>query len=250
MLPNILKKVKNKITGKNNSANEYTDMETEFKAIYEFCKPYTMTTIERMYALFKAVEYIAKNNIEGDFIECGVWRGGSTMLMAKSLLYFGISNRKIYLYDTYEGMSAPTSIDVTHEGNSAQKLMQEQIENKKNASVWAIAGLEDVKKNLLSTAYPEKQLIFVKGKVEDTIPETISTQIALLRLDTDWYESTRHELIHLYPVLVNKGVLIIDDYGHWRGSREATDQYFKETKQSILLNRIDYTGRLGIKVNF
>ena len=169
--------------------------------------------------------------------------------VAKSLIHFGISDRKIYLYDTYEGMSEPTSKDVTHEGNSAQTLLQEETSNKKNASIWAIAGLEDVKKNLHLTAYPEKQLIFVKGKVEDTIPETIPAKISLLRLDTDWYESTRHELIHLYPVLVNKGVLIIDDYGHWRGSREATDQYFKQTEQCILLNRIDYTGRLGIKVN-
>ena len=248
-MQNIVNKVKNKLKGKNNSSYAYSDMEPAFMKICEFCKPYTMTTIERMYAIFKAVQYITENNIEGDFVECGVWRGGSSMMIAKALIHFGVSDRKIYLYDTYEGMSAPTSKDVTHEGNSAQTLLEEEISNKKNASIWAIAGLEDVKKNLHLTAYPEKQLIFVKGKVEDTIPKTIPAKISLLRLDTDWYESTRHELIHLYPVLVNKGVLIIDDYGHWRGSREATDQYFKQTQQSILLNRIDYTGRLGLKVN-
>ncbi len=249
MMQNIVTKVKNKLQGKNNSPVTYSDMEPAFMKICEFCKPYTMTTTERMYAIFKAVQYIIENNIEGDFVECGVWRGGSSMMIAKSLIHFGVSDRKIYLYDTYEGMSTPTSKDVTHEGNSALTLLQEETNNKNNASIWAIAGLEDVKKNLLLTAYPEKQLIFVKGKVEDTIPKTIPAKISLLRLDTDWYESTRHELIHLYPVLVNKGVLIIDDYGHWRGSREATDQYFKQTEQCILLNRIDYTGRLGIKVN-
>jgi hypothetical protein len=104
-----------------------------------------------------------------------------------------------------------------------------------------------VKLNIESTNYPKNLVHFVKGKVEDTIPQTMPEKIAILRLDTDWYESTYHELKHLFPKLVKGGIIIIDDYGHWKGAREAVDQYFTENGIHILLNRIDYTGRIGIK---
>ena len=107
--------------------------------------------------------------------------------------------------------------------------------------------MDEVRRNLFSTGYPENQLSFVEGPVEETIPETVPDKIALLRLDTDWYESTLHELRHLYPLLSEGGVLIIDDYGHWKGAREATDQYLREESPKILLNRIDMTCRLGVK---
>jgi len=101
----------------------------------------------------------------------------------------------------------------------------------------------------LSTKYPKDNLIFVKGKVENTIPAIIPDKISILRLDTDWYESTYHELVYLFPKLVKDGVLIIDDYGHWKGAREAINRYFQEKKIKILLNRIDYTSRIAIKSN-
>jgi hypothetical protein len=97
------------------------------------------------------------------------------------------------------------------------------------------------------TNYPQDKLNYVVGKVEDTIPETLPRKIALLRLDTDWYESTLHELNHLYPLLTEGGVLIIDDYGHWQGAKKAVDEYIEKNKLKILLNRIDYTGRIAIK---
>jgi len=104
-----------------------------------------------------------------------------------------------------------------------------------------------VRRNMLGTRYPEKKIHLIKGKVEDTVPQHAPEKIALLRLDTDWYESTKHELVHLYPRLVPNGVLIIDDYGHWQGAREAVDEYFAGQKFKPLLNRLDYTGRLVIK---
>jgi hypothetical protein len=70
-----------------------------------------------------------------------------------------------------------------------------------------------------------------------------------LRLDTDWYESTKHELTHLFPKLIQNGILIIDDYGHWEGCRKATDEYFEEKNIKIMLNRIDYTGRVAINTH-
>jgi hypothetical protein len=88
----------------------------------------------------------------------------------------------------------------------------------------------------------------VKGKVEETIPGVVPAQIALLRLDTDWYESTYHELTHLYPLLSKNGVLIIDDYGYWEGCRKATDQFLKENHLDLLLQRLDSTGRLALNV--
>ena len=87
---------------------------------------------------------------------------------------------------------------------------------------------------------------FVQGMVEETIPAGAPEKIALLRLDTDWYESTHHEMVHLFPRISDGGVLIIDDYGHWAGARRAVDEYFHEHNIAILLNRLDYTGRIGI----
>lgn len=211
-------------------------IDSEFEDIYRKCKDYTATSKERMYALFKAVEYIVKSKIPGDFVECGVWKGGSVMVIAHTLIKHNEINRKIYLYDTFEGMSEPTKEDVSVDGKSAYIYWKKlQI------------SLDEVKKNVFSTGYPKENLIFIKGKVEDTIPKTIPKKISILRLDTDWYESTYHELSHLFPLIVNKGVLIIDDYGYWTGSKKAVDKYF--INRSLLLNRIDYTGRIGIKMD-
>ena len=221
-------------------------MEKDFMKIYKRCKDYTTTSIERMYALYKAVEYIVKSNIKGNFVECGVWKGGSTMIIALTLLSMKEKNRKIYLYDTFSGMTKPTEKDKTISSSypviDKWKKYQANDHNK-----WAFSPLEDVKDNMLSTGYPPLNLVFVKGKVEDTIPRIIPSKIALLRLDTDWYESTYHELKYLFPLLINKGVLVIDDYGYFTGAKEAVDKYVKENNIKILLNRIDYTGRLGIK---
>ena len=224
------------------------DMEKEFIEIYNRCSSYTMTSIERMYALYKGVEYICQNNIKGDFVECGVWRGGSSMVMALSLMKFNNVENKIFLYDTFEGMSEPTGKDIDLHGKSADELLAQHSKTNDINSVWCYETLDEVKKNLESTGYPKENLVFVKGKVENTIPETIPAQISLLRLDTDWYESTSHEMKQLYPLLEASGVLIIDDYGHWSGSRKAVDEYFSQSDQQILLNRIDYTGRIGIKL--
>lgn len=217
-----------------------------FLNILRQCRPYTMTSIERMYALYNSVRYIIHNNIEGDFVECGVWRGGSSMFVALTLLSMNITDRMIYLYDTFEGMSAPTENDVDFKGINANNLLKQNIQDKEN-SVWCLADMQDVKNNMVLTNYPIINIHFVKGKVEDTIPQNIPEKnIAILRLDTDWYESTLHELKYLYPKLISKGVLIIDDYGHWEGCRKAVDEYF--TSSTLLLNRIDYTGRVAIKV--
>lgn len=221
------------------------DMEEEFKEIYYKVKPYTMTSIERMYALYKATEYIAKKNLPGSIVECGVWKGGSAMIAALTLMSLKKTERDIYLYDTYEGMSKPTEKDVRFTGISAKGKWRKS--KKSNHNAWCYSPLEEVRNNLFSTGYPKERIHFIKGKVEETIPKTIPKAIALLRLDTDWYESTYHELRFLYPLLSPEGILLIDDYGCWQGAREAVDTFFSKDAQPIYFNRIDYTGRIGVK---
>jgi O-methyltransferase len=223
-----------------------SDMEEDFREIWKLAQNFTMTSIERGYSLFKSVEYIIKNNIPGDFVECGVWKGGSCMIIAMTLSLIGDTGRKIYLYDTYEGMSEPTEEDViSWNGRSVlEKWEEDKSGLKDNFGSWAV-GLEVVKSNISKTNYPVDNLVFIPGDVTQTLKEIIPDKIALLRLDTDWYASTVEELEVLYPVLVEKGVLIIDDYGHFDGARKAVDEYF--FSRPILLNRIDYTGRIGIK---
>jgi hypothetical protein len=226
----------------------YSDIkDSEFWEIYNLCKPYTMTSVERMYALFCSINYILKNKIPGSFVECGVWRGGSSMLIAKMFANRNIVDRKIYLFDTFEGMPNPTDYDSDYSGKSASSLLKKNRSNKQE-SVWCLADLSDVQNNMRLTNFPEEKIIYIKGKVEITVPTSVLNEnIALLRLDTDWYESTKHELIHLFPKLEDNGILIIDDYGHWEGCRKAVDEYFLENEINILLNRIDYTGRIGVK---
>lgn len=203
-----------------------------------------MTTRERQYALYKAVEYIVVNQIEGDIVECGVWKGGSSMLIADALVRMHDSGRALYLYDTFAGMSEPSEIDVSSGVRALDKWKERQGDG---CNTWDYAPLEEVKKNLAQTGYPEQNIHYVIGKVEDTIPATMPETISLLRLDTDWYESTKHELTHLFPRLSKDGVIIIDDYGHWEGAKAAVDEYLKENGVRLFLNSIDDTGRLAIK---
>ena len=212
--------------------------------IYRKVEPYTMTSVERVVTLVRAVKYVIGNGIEGDFVECGVWRGGSMMAVAHVLKGMRETGRGLFLFDTFTGMSEPSDRDAQFDGPAASNLLAAST---KDSPVWACASLEDVTTNLASTGYPMENVHFIQGKVEDTIPQKAPAGICLLRLDTDWYESTKHELSHLYPRLARNGILIIDDYGHWRGAREATDEYFGQSKPAPFLHRIDYTGRLIIK---
>ena len=218
----------------------------EFMRLYLQCKPYTMTSIERMYCLYQSLNYIIENKIPGDCVECGVWKGGSSMLMALVLKEKGETWRKIYLYDTFEGMSEPTETDKNFLGEPAKKLLETQEKND-NASVWCYSSMDEVSANLSKTAYPIENLILIKGKVEETLNTTLPNQVALLRLDTDWYESTKIELQRLFPLTVTKGVVIFDDFGHWEGAKKAVMEYFSQSPIKPLLQRIDETGRIMVK---
>lgn len=217
-------------------------------ALYEKLTPFTMTSAERMCGLIGAVRYVVQNQIPGDIVECGVWRGGSMMSVAHTLLALGDTNRHLYLFDTFAGMTAPTDKDRSQYGEGDPQTHYAKSLSADGVSNWSYASLEEVKRNLLSTGYPADKLHFIKGPVENTLPEHAPGGISLLRLDTDFYASTKHELTHLFPRLARTGVLILDDYGHWEGQKTAVDEYLKEHRIPLLLSRLDYTGRIGIKV--
>jgi hypothetical protein len=223
------------------------DFDDEAIEILRTVKPYTMTSVERQFALIQAVRYVVRANIPGSIVECGVWRGGSMMAVAHTLKRLTDDGRDLYLFDTYEGMTRPTDLDICCDGKPAL-IKFERTNKTSDTSDWCYASIEEVQRNLVSTGYNTNRLKFIKGKVEDTLPRSAPNQISLLRLDTDWYESTRHELIHLFPRLSAGGVLIIDDYGHWQGSKKATDEYLAQNNIFILLNRIDSTGTIAVKL--
>jgi len=208
-------------------------------------QPFTLTGVDRIVSLIRAVDHVQRAGIPGCIVECGVWKGGSMMTVAETLVAARDTSRHLYLFDTFDGMSEPTGEDQTPDGISAAAHLS-HTEN--TSGYWCRSGLEEVRSNMLSTRYPESLLHFVPGKVEETIPaQAPPAPIALLRLDTDWYESTRHELEHLFARMHQGGVLIIDDYGHWEGARKATDEFLAAQPRPYFLHRIDYTGRLVVK---
>jgi O-methyltransferase len=221
-----------------------TDLEPEFLGLYEKCKAYTMTPWERMYALYMAVRYLVENDIAGDLVECGVWRGGSMRLAAMTLMALGRTDRRLFLYDTFDGMTKPGREDVDLHGEEA---INSWNQNQRNQTKWMYTSIEDVTEAMAATGYPMDKIKFIKGPVEQTIPGTMPGAIAMLRLDTDWHSSTKHEIEHLYPMLTRHGVLIVDDYGHYRGSRKAIDEYFDRVGMRPLLHRTDYACRIAIR---
>lgn len=219
-----------------------------YQGLLEKVRKATMTSDERLIALCDAVHYICNAQIAGDVVECGVWKGGSMMAAASCLIERAANDRKLWLYDTFCGMSEPTNRDVDFLGNSASELMQ-QSDPSQSDSIWCSAELQEVKSNMESTGYPKDMINYITGPVEETLDRgPLPGQIALLRLDTDWYESTKIEMEQLFPRLSDGGVLIIDDYGHWEGCRKAVDEYLRDNGIHLLLHRIDYTGRMGIKL--
>jgi len=218
------------------------DFRSDEREIFQAVRPLTMTGPERVYVLIQAVRYLTRAAIPGAVIECGVWKGGSMAAVARTLLQMKDVSRDLYLFDTFQGMTEPGTADLDYSGKPASKIWAEAN------GTWCDAPLEQVKNVLYATGYPKEKIHFIEGRVEDTIPASAPESIALLRLDTDWYESTRHELIHLFPRLIRAGVLIIDDYGHWQGSRKACDEYFEQNGVPILLNRIDVGGRIAIRL--
>lgn len=221
------------------------DLPAEFLAIHEQAARFGGPSIERNFALYAAVQYVARHDIPGDLVECGVHHGASCAIMALTLKALGATDRRIFLYDTFRGMPEPGEQDV--DVHNAPARDQWQAAQRDDHNEWAYGPLPQVRENMRSTGYPFQKFVFVEGLVEQTIPAVVPESIAILRLDTDWYESTWHELVHLYPRLAQRGILLIDDYGAWKGARDATDKYLAQNRIPMYLARIDSTGRIGVK---
>ena len=212
-------------------------------------RPFTMTSAERLWSLLNAVRYVVNENIPGDFAECGVWRGGSVMAMAKELGRINVTDRKIWLYDTFAGMTEQTNNDIEAGTGVTASEMLSTTDIGDGNNVGCVAGRADVEANVRSTGYPFENFTFVEGDVAVTLLSAVPDQIALLRLDTDWYESTRIGLEVMYPRLAVGGVCILDDYGHWQGARKAVDEYFEALGHRPYMHPIDYSGRVFIKTH-
>jgi O-methyltransferase len=221
------------------------EMARRHERIYRAVRPYTMTSFERIAALCQSIAHLEANGIGGTVVECGVWRGGSMMAAAFSLLHLESTTRQLYLFDTYTGMPEPRPFDRDRDGRPASDWLRDPTAA--GDMVRACCDLQTVRQAMLRTRYPWKKIVFVPGRVEEVLPAEAPAKIALLRLDTDWYESTYHELEHLWPRLALGGVLIVDDYGHWQGARRAVDEYFARHRLTLPLHTIDYTGRLVVK---
>jgi hypothetical protein len=202
---------------------------------------YSMTNNLRMFTLIKAFKYIIKNKIKGDFVECGVWKGGNLILLQNLIEKYAIYNKKIYAYDTFMGMSKFSKSDYTDNFVHASDVL------KADKKTLCYSSLEDFKNNFYSNTKFNKNLTIIKGEVEKTLREkkNVPKKISILRLDTDYYSSTKIELEILWPRLSKGGILIIDDYGYWRGCKKAVDEFFY--KKDPLLLHIDESCRILIK---
>ena len=221
--------------------NNFYSKDTFFSNLLNKVKNYTMTNPRRIFYLYNSVIHVVNNNIKGDIVECGVWKGGSIMTIALTLIKKK-SNKKIFLYDTFSGMSPPTKNDYLFSDKT--KLAKELLKN--DEYLKCIANISEVRKNVLKTKYPKNKFKFVVGDVKQTLKKIYPKKISILRLDTDWYESTKIELNVLYPKLSKGGILIIDDYKTWGGCKKAVDEYFKNKKNIFFIN-IDNEALLGIK---
>ena len=233
-----------------NIEQEFPDSNNFEKELFEIISGYTMTSHERIFALMKSINFVKHNNVDGDFVECGVWRGGNLILFQKMIEKLNLNNRKIFAYDTFTGMSEPGKSDLNIDNEKAEDILntlyKKGVDPEKNI-IFAKCSLESVKKNFEKNTGGNDKLICIKGKVEDTlkIKNNLPTKISLLRLDTDWYESTKIELEVLFPLLSKNGILIIDDYGYWKGSKKAVDEYFQD--KDVNLFKIDFTSRYLFK---
>jgi len=214
----------------------------DFMRLFEQVKPYTMTSVEALFALYSGVNYVLDRNIPGDFVECGVWRGGSSLLVALMLKEKAIKDRKVILYDTFSGMPTPTEFDIDKYGRSGFEMIKDYADD----IGWCYASFADVSK-IFSDQNFDFAVELVEGDVMTTLHTHIPPVISLLRLDTDWYESTALEYELLYPSLSVGGVLIIDDYGVWAGSRKATDDYFAKVPKPLIV-RVDKEVRISVKL--
>src|SRR5271165_964761 len=227
--------------------HRYKDFTTDEYNIVKAVACRSLSSPEAVVSLIRSIRYILANNIPGDFVECGVYCGGSIEVMIRTLQLFNCE-RQIYGYDTFDGMPQPGKLDYEYGTGYAMDTWNTLRDgDKTEGSNWVKCGIEEVARYISNLGYPKCNTYLIKGMVEDTIPKCAPKEIALARFDTDFYQSTQHEFNHLYPLIASGGVLIIDDYGAFQGSFMATEEYIHNHKLRAYLHRVDEHVRMLVK---
>lgn len=190
----------------------------------------TMIGLKRMENLKYCIQEALSNNVPGDFIETGVWRGGSTIFMRAVLKAYGVTDRIVWVADSFEGLPRP----------DAEKYPLDHGDRHWTYNNLKVS-LEDVKSNFEKYSMLDGQVKFLKGWFKDTLNEAPIDKLAVIRLDGDMYESTMDAVKPLYPKLSPGGFLIVDDYG-LPGCKQAIEDYRKEHGITDTVQKIDYTG--------
>ena len=184
------------------------------------CWPYTVLGIAAMYNYYSALKFIERAGLEGAIVECGVFMGGSALFAARMLKAAG-STRPLIAMDTFYGFARN---DPERDIDYAGKVVCKPNKKENDFSMQSMA-------NMRSAGYAH--LSIVKGDVFETIPQLEVDRIALMRLDTDTYDTTKFELEQLYPKLVSGGVVIIDDYGFNQGCAQAVNEFLAQSPAFI-----------------
>lgn len=248
-LANILKgsRTSQKVSLRDRSGGEYPrlgyDNEDAAARAVKIVDGNSMTSYQRLVTLWNQVRWLDENNVAGALVECGSWRGGSSAMMALAHQAAGTPKRNLHVFDSFEGLPEPdAAVDGAQSvgyagGNAAGTL----------TTIGKCVGTLDENKALIlgKVGYPEALAHFHVGWFQDTLPKDAAAigPIALLRLDGDWYDSTKVCLDHLYDRLVPGGIMVIDDYGHWEGCRKAVDEFFAARGERPMLHHIDKTAR-------
>jgi O-methyltransferase len=219
------------------------DFDNKDAKLQQAVRSFTLTSPARIKVLADATRYLVAGEVDGAIVECGVWNGGSMMAVAYTLQELRAIDRELYLFDVFEDiMPAANEVDVTRDGTR----LKDQAP-KEGAPYWNFVMEAEVKRNITGTGYPKSRIHLVRGPVEQTLPDRAPEQCALIRLDTDLYESTKHELESLYPRLVRGGIIIIDDYGSHQGVKKAVDEFNTSLSEPLFFVRVDEAGRVAVK---
>ncbi len=192
---------------------------------------HTMIGMRRLESLQECIETIIAEDVPGDLIETGVWRGGASMFMRAVLAAHGVTDRRIWVADSFAGLPPPDVEKYPEDSGSRYHLFSEVLS----------VSLDEVQANFARYGLLDEQVCFLKGWFKDTLPRAPIDALALARLDGDMYESTMEALVHLYPRLSPGGYLIVDDYGLEDGlCKRAVDTF--RAKQHIDSRLIDIDG--------
>lgn len=217
------------------------DQESQSQFLHGFVNHYirgtalTMLPRVRLDHLQDCICDVVRRAVPGDLIETGVWRGGATIFMRGAVKALGVTDRAVWVADSFEGLpsSDPEKFPLEAKALAGPFLAK--------ACNHLAVGIEDVQRNFAAYGLLDQQVRFLKGWFRDTLPAAPIERLAVMRLDGDLYESTRDALVNLYDRLTVGGYVIIDDYGEesWTYCRRAVDEFRAERRITDPLIRVD-----------